>query len=240
MSNFNLREQLVRRIRRLPDSAMPRIEEVISELEQRQSTLAAEFAGTPETQPEGGIQKPSIKSEPSKSWPHAPTHRLSQHGTYIVTAGTLHKEHFFRGDSRLSLLEAKLLELALEYEWQLEAWAVFSNHYHFVAHSGPMAGSLKTMISRLHSETATAINTADQEQSRQVWHNFWDTALTIETSYLARLNYVHQNAVKHGLVKVANQYQWCSARWFEQTATPAQVKTIYGFGTSKVRVFDDF
>ena len=34
-------------------------------------------------------------------------------------------------------------------------------------------------------------------------------------SYLARLNYVHQNPVKHGLVRVANQYRWCSAAWLE-------------------------
>jgi putative transposase len=29
-------------------------------------------------------------------------------------------------------------------------------------------------------------------------YNFWETKLTFEKSYLARLNYVHQNAVKHG------------------------------------------
>ena len=54
-----------------------------------------------------------------------------------------------------------------------------------------------------------------------MWHNFWDTKLTFEKSYLARLNYVHQNAVKHVLVPAANQYRWCSAAWFEQTATRA-------------------
>jgi putative transposase len=64
--------------------------------------------------------------------------------------------------------------------------------------------------------------------------------LTFEKSYLARLNYVHQNAVKHGLVRIANQYPWCSAAWFERTATPAQVETIYSFKTDKVRVFDEF
>ncbi len=73
-----------------------------------------------------------------------------------------------------------------------------------------------------------------------MWHNFWDTKLTFEKSYLARLNYVHQNAVKHGLVTVANQYRWCSAAWFERTATPAQMKTIYSFKIDQVRVADDF
>jgi len=31
--------------------------------------------------------------------------------------------------------------------------------------------------------------------------------LTYEASYLARLCYVHKNAVKHGIVRIANQYR---------------------------------
>jgi putative transposase len=54
------------------------------------------------------------------------------------------------------------------------------------------------------------------------------------------LNYVHQNPVKHGLVRVANQYPWCSAAWFERTASTAMVKSIYRFKTDSVRVVDDF
>jgi len=51
---------------------------------------------------------------------------------------------------------------------------------------------------------------------------------------------VHQNAVKHKLVAVANQYPWCSAAWFERVASPAQVKTIYRFKIDGVKVEDDF
>ncbi|MFU8781252.1 MAG: hypothetical protein ACNA71_09555, partial [Kiritimatiellia bacterium] len=67
-----------------------------------------------------------------------------------------------------------------------------------------------------------------------------ETRLTYEKSYLARLNYCHQNAVKHGVVRVANQYPWCSAAWFERTAQPAQVKTIYAFPTDGVNAADDY
>ena len=59
-------------------------------------------------------------------------------------------------------------------------------------------------------------------------------------THLARLNYTHRNAVKHRLVPVANQYPWCSAAWFERTAAPAQVKTIYSFNTEKLNVFDEY
>ena len=41
-----------------------------------------------------------------------------------------------------------------------------------------------------------------------------------------------------GLV-IANQYRWCSARWHERTASAAQVKTIYGFPVTELKVKDD-
>ena len=123
---------------------------------------------------------------------------------------------------------------------QLEAWAVFSNHYHFVGYALEDAATLKPFLSHLHADTARNVNLRDDKPGRQVWYNFWETELTYEKSYFARLNYVHQNPVKHRLVSVANQYRWCSAAWFERTATPAQLKTIYSFKTDRIRVIDDF
>ncbi len=80
----------------------------------------------------------------------------------------------------------------------------------------------------------------DGSLGRTVWHNYWDSKITFEKSYWARLNYVHQNAVKHGLVAVANRYRWCSAAWLERIAPPAHVQTVYSFKTDRVKVTDDF
>ncbi len=176
---------------------------------------------------------------PKKDWPHAPVHRINSDGIYMVTGSTLHKEHLFSTAEKLNLLEDELLTLAKKYEWQLEAWAVFVNHYHFVAR-GREANPLNRFLQHLHSNTARKINKLDDFAGRQVWFNFWDTKLTYERSYRARLNYVHQNAVRHGLAPVANQYPWCSAAWFERTASPAEIKTIYSFKIDKVNIDDDY
>ena len=181
--------------------------------------------------------------ERRKPWPHAPTHQLSVRGTYFITASTYLKEHYFRGAKRLEVLERGLLTLAADYGWSFEAWAVFSNHYHFIAHSPPQAvdaSNLSDMLSVLHVKTAEWVNRLDCATGRQVWFNYRESRLTYQKSYLTRLNYVHQNAVKHGLVAVANQYPWCSARWFERAASPAMVKSIYRFKTDRLQVGDDF
>jgi putative transposase len=140
-------------------------------------------------------------------------------------------------------LQRGLLSATRDFSWNLEAWAVFSNHYHFVAHApidSQDARSLSQMLGMLHTRTAEWINQLDSTPGRNLWHNFWDTKLTYQKSYLARLNYVHQNAVKHGLVPVANQYRWCSARWFEQIASPAIVRSIYRFKIDRLSVRDSF
>jgi putative transposase len=74
-------------------------------------------------------------------WPHSPVHRLSEAGAYMVTCGTYLKQPWFRGTERLHFLCDALLRLAAEYEWNLQAWAVFANHYHFVALSPPQPGT---------------------------------------------------------------------------------------------------
>jgi putative transposase len=176
-------------------------------------------------------------------WPHAPEHRLSVRGTYFVTASTYLRQHYFKGKIRLAVLHRGLLKVAADFGWQLEAWTVFSNHYHFVGHSPAdqdTAENMSRMLGLLHEKTAKWINKLDTAPARKVWHNYRETRLTYEKSYLARLNYVHRNPIKHGLVSVANQYPWCSARWFERAATPAQIKTIYNFKTDKLNVPDDF
>jgi putative transposase len=181
--------------------------------------------------------------EPKTPWPHAPLHQLSQLGTFFVTAGTYLKQHHFHGSARLRVLQRGLLTVAEKFGWRLEAWAVFLNHHHFVAHSPNSeegAASLSPRLGLLHEKTAKWLNKLDKTPSRKVWHNFRETRLTYEKSYLARLNYPHQNVVKHGLVPVANQYPWCSAAGFERTASPAQIETIYGFKTDRLQIEDEY
>ena len=193
-----------------------------------------------ETQPPISLAAMSLSAMP---WPHAPMHQLGSAGMYFVTASTLHQRHHFKGKERVAVLHRGVLKIAAKFGWRLEAWAVFSNHYHFVGQSPEFeedATSLRRMLGLLHEQTAKWVNRRDRTPGRQVWFNFRETTLTYEKSYLARLNYTHQNAVKHGLVPVANQYLWCSARWFERTARPAQIDTIYRLKVDRLNVPDNF
>ncbi len=168
----------------------------------------------------------------TRDWPHAPPHRLGESGVYFVTARCLGRVAHFSNEVRRGYLVDRLLALAAHYGWRLEAWAALANHYHFIAHGAggaPDATSLRKWLRHLHGDTARWVNGLDERAGRQVWHNFRETRLTHQRSYLARLNYVHQNAVHHGLVPIASQWRWCSAAAFEHAVTPAWAKTVASF-----------
>ena len=182
----------------------------------------------------------SDETSSSSDWPHAPVHRLGEKGAYMVTAGTYNKYPFLNSPARLNLALNLLFNFALEFGWQVQAWAVMINHYHFVALSPDHPQNLKFMLGKLHGAIAREFNVQDGTPERKVFYQYWDTHLTFQRSYLARLNYVHQNPVHHGIVRKASEYRWCSAAWFERSARPAFVKSVYRCRTERIKVEDDF
>ena len=96
------------------------------------------------------------------------------------------------------------------------------------------------MISHLHTSTAAVVNREDSTPGRKLWFQYWETHLTFPRSYYARLNYVHHNAVHHRVARVASNYPWCSAAWFERVAEPAFRKRIFSLKYDKISVPDSF
>ena len=172
-------------------------------------------------------------------WPHSPLHRFGSSGTYFITAGTRHKAHIFLADTARDDLQDRLFENAKRHDCWLQAWALFSNHYHLVITCDD-GERLRRMVGRLHTESAIEINARDGAKGRKVWFQFRDTHLTHQTSWLARLRYTHENAVHHGLVPEAARYRWCSAAWFAPSAPRAFVETVRGVKIDRVNVYDDF
>ena len=171
-------------------------------------------------------------------WHHAPLHVFVPGRCYMVTSGTLHKQHFFRND--LKMLSSVLLEMLEHYGWEPRAWAALSNHYHFMAVAPPEENNLSRLLRQLHSRTAREVNRAANVAGRQVWHQYWDKCITFEKSYLARLKYVTNNAVHHGLVQEATHYPYCSASWMHRNCDRGFIRKLESFGCDRLHEPDDY
>ena len=171
-------------------------------------------------------------------WAHAPLHRTASTGSYFLTAGTYLKKHLLSdGHTRDALVE--IIQTAAEqYNFILRGWVVLSNHYHLMVQAPEHA--IEPFVRRVHSISAKQINAHDHAPGRRVWFQYWDKYITHETSYYARLNYIHQNPVHHGIVRVAEHYRWSSLVSFERDADPALAKTVRSFKTEKLKIVDNF
>ena len=175
-----------------------------------------------------------------KTYPHNPPHYFVPNALYIVTGAVLHNEHLLKSDKHKLLVLGILLERARHWGWDLEAWAILENHYHFIARAPENALTLEKLIRQFHSKSAVELNKLDKTLGRKVWYNYWDTCITLEKSYYARLNYVHLNPVKHGLIEAAEDYPFCSYRWFLDNADESFQNTVLNQAIDRVDVFDDF
>ena len=173
-------------------------------------------------------------------WPHAPVHRLAEQGAYMVTCGTYLKQHHLHSAARLSYFRDLLLQCAGEFGWKFQAWAVLSNHYHWIASSPNDPSNLARFMSKLHTLSAKEFNLQDGTPGRKVWFQYYDSHITFQTSYYARLKYVHQNAVHHGVVRAAENYPWCSASWFAANSRPAFRRMVQQFKLDRLLVLDEF
>jgi len=182
----------------------------------------------------------SIQEADIARWHHAPIHVLLEQGVYMVTAGTYKKENFFQSPERRTLLLERLKTCSNERQWELQAWAVMTNHYHFIALSPADPSTLRRVLNKLHMTTAKAVNELDNMPGRKVWHEFWETRLTFERSYLARLHYVNQNPTHHKLTQIASNYHWCSAAHFERHISSSFQRTINAMPIDKLEIQDDF
>ena len=140
----------------------------------------------------------------------------------------------FHTPKRLDFLLESLLMCLEEFGWRAQAWAVLNNHYHFIAVSPADPSTLRRMLGKLHMTTAKQVNAWDGRPGRKVWYQYWDSRITFQRSYLARLNYVHYNPARHAVIGNAENYRWCSASWFAACASSAFVRTVQNFRSDQL------
>ena len=160
---------------------------------------------------QSGARSPAAGRDASATRQEAPPRRFIPGSIYIITGGTLYKQHLFNRGRSLRILESLRFKAARSFGWALEAWALLSDHYHLIASGHDEPRALSRWMQRVHSLSAEAINGIDNCRGRRVWYQYWDTCLTFEASYWAKLNYVTNNPVKHGFVDTASNYPYNQA-----------------------------
>jgi putative transposase len=173
-----------------------------------------------------------------KTGNHVPTHLLRANATYMLTASIYGNEYLMKTDLRKTEWRDSFHKAAELYQWRILAWVVLSNHYHALLRSpSDPKKSIDKFVASYHKFTATRWNKEDNQIGRAVWWNYYDSCIKDKREFFAKLNYIHWNPVKHGLVKHAEDYRFSSYRDFTQ---PKSAKVDYSLESEEARDVPEF
>ncbi len=173
---------------------------------------------------------------------HTPAHLFRAGAIYMITASTYKKIPHMKDDTRKEQWLRTFRKAAETHAWKIIAWVVLDNHYHTILQAPESsAETLPKLVASCHKFTARQWNDEDNQNGRKIWWNYWDTCIRSEKDYLARLNYLHWNPVKHGLVDDPKNYPYSSCHKF--FADDLEVTTQFETDTqahATLEIPDDF
>lgn len=179
--------------------------------------------------------------EEYKTYAHTPPHLYRAGTAYFITASTYGRARLLDNPAKEKLFSS-LLKSCDKHGWTLEDWVILDNHYHLMVTAPSSAHSLPRFIADYHRFTALFIkkNNPAAVSLPKIFSNYWDTCITFENSYYARLNYIFYNPVKHGYVENAEEYPWGSLYFRCRNDRVYIERLMKGFPFDEVRIEDDY
>jgi putative transposase len=147
----------------------------------------------------------------ARPW-HSPPHRPNYgHLHFLVSAACFeHASHIGFSPQRMDRFSTALLGLFEQHTAGTVAWCVLPNHYHALIEA-PNILRLLYELGRLHGRTSHAWNGEENTRGRQVFHRATERFMRSERHFFATINYVHNNPVHHGYVRLWSDWPWSSA-----------------------------
>ena len=165
------------------------------------------------------------------STPHRMLHRIEHpgQGRYLT----------FSCYQRLPLLNNPLIKDAFidrlamvrnTLNFPLYAYVVMPEHVHLLLSTGNPQLTVTRILNALKSQFGQqvirrwrhlrATTLTEKITDPQGISHFWQTGggydrnIVSDSEWLEKINYIHENPVQRGLVKIAVEWQWSSARWY--------------------------
>jgi putative transposase len=159
---------------------------------------------------------------------HSPPHRYNegrQH--YHITAACYeHRPYIGFSEARMDAFTAAWLEVLQETTTEVAAWCVLPNHYHALIEA-PLIAKVLFELGRLHGRLSREWNQAEGTSGRQNFHRAVERTIRSKAHFMATLNYVHHNPVRHGYVEKWTDWPWSSAKVFLERVGRDEAEAIW-------------
>ena len=148
---------------------------------------------------------------------HQPPHIYLDNTIYFISVHTFDDLPSLNDKRKKELLKL-VLELLEKYNFNLFAYAILENHYHLLL-KVLNAKYLADLFQNLHGSLSFKWNKEDNLEGKKNFQSYWDYCIRDEKDFWMHFNYIHQNPIKHGLVKNLDElknYKFCSySQWLK-------------------------
>ncbi len=147
---------------------------------------------------------------------HRPPHLFLNNADYFISCRTFKRQHFFNSNDEMKVLKNRIDLTVSKYKVKLFAWVILSNHYHVLLEIKD-GSDLAKIINFINGGSSYDLNKLENKSERKIWSNYWDYCVRDERDFWTHFNYIHQNPIKHGLVKDLEglkNYEYSSYGWW--------------------------
>ena len=135
-------------------------------------------------------------------------------GTYFFTVNLLQRQDNDLLIQKIDLLREVVTKVRKKYPFRIDAWVVLPNHLHCVWTLPPNETNfslrwrlIKSGFSRNLPKTEYRSKIRSKAKERGIWQrHYWEHLIRNDLDYQRRIDYIHINPMKHGLVE--NVINW--------------------------------
>ena len=136
---------------------------------------------------------------------------------HFVTFSCYHRLGYLKSPDSRDLFSEALARMSYCYQFEVKGYVLMPEHVHLLL-SEPEKGLLSVGLQALK------ISVSKQAKERPFWQaRYYDFNVFTEEKRLEKLNYMHWNPLKRGLVEKPEVWLWSSARYYE-TGEQGKVK----------------
>ena len=149
--------------------------------------------------------------------------------TYFITIVTHDRHERFRDDTVVALWRAALVQAMKLKPFKVIAGVALPDHVHLIVELPPgvvdlssRIGLAKALFTKSVKAPRSVSPSRHKHREADIWQRrFFDHLIRDDDDFIAHMDYLHYNPVKHGHVKCPKDWPWSSFHhWVTQGAYP--------------------
>ena len=134
-----------------------------------------------------------------------------ENGCYFVTVNALYKRKIFKDDKIKKLYLTSLNHCRHKFHFCLLGYVIMEDHLHLLI-IPPNGRTISDVMHHVNGVFASCYNKNEGKLGKVIQRKFWEHVIRNDKDFGEKLNYIHNNPIRAGLVKMAEDYAFSSFR----------------------------